>query len=198
MTQSPATQPSLLVRIRDAADTVAWSTFIEIYTPVIYAFLKRRGLQNADAADIAQEVFRAVYRSIGDYEYRGSDGSFRGWLLTVTRNKMLDHASRQQRQAAVSGGTENLLALGEQPVSSEEEIIVEREYRARLFETACQTVKHEFRDQTWTAFWETQMEQRPNSVVAEELGISVDSVYVARSRIIARLRQRVEELDSVL
>ena len=198
MTQSPATKSSLLLRIRDAADSGAWSTFIDIYTPVIYGFLKRRGLQNADAADVAQDVFRAVSRSIGGYEHRGSDGSFRSWLLTITRNKMLDYIARQQRQGLARGGTENLRAIGEQLVSSEEEEIIEQEYRARLFEAACRTVRHEFQEPTWKAFWATQMEQRPSRVVADELGVSIDSVYVARSRVIARLRQRLEELDATL
>jgi RNA polymerase sigma-70 factor (ECF subfamily) len=159
--------------------------------------LKRRGLQNADAADIAQEVFRAVCQSIGDYEHRESNGSFRGWLLTVTRNKMLDHASRQRRQAVADGGTANLLMLGDQPISSAEEVLIEREYQRRLFESACQTVKQEFRELTWKAFWSTQVEQRPSREVAEELGVSVDAVYVARSRVVARLRQRIKELDSL-
>ena len=196
MTQSPPTQRSPLLRIRDPADEGAWAEFVNLYTPLVFGFLQRRGLQNADAADVSQEVFRAVSRSIGGYEHREANGSFRSWLLTVTRNKLLDHASRLQRHAPATGGTQNLHILGNQPVSSEEESLVEREYQARIYETACRTVRAEFRESTWRAFWATQMEGRPNQNVADEIGISVDAVYVARSRVIARPRERIREIEN--
>jgi len=95
MTTSPHTRPSLLVRIRDAADREAWRQFVELYAPLVYRFARRRGLQDADAADLTQDVLQAVARSSGRLEYDPRRGTFRGWLFTVDRNKLHTFLRRQ-------------------------------------------------------------------------------------------------------
>ena len=83
MGDSPITRPSLLVRIRDMRDTQAWSQFVEIYTPLIYGFARKHGLQDADASDLTQDVLRVVAKTIRGLDYDQQRGSFRGWLFTV-------------------------------------------------------------------------------------------------------------------
>ena len=99
MTTSPLTRSSLLIRIRDHHDNTAWSEFVEIYAPLIHRFGIRRGLQDADAADIGQEVFRTVATRIGSFQHGRSGDTFRGWLRTITRNKVGDFLRRWRNAA---------------------------------------------------------------------------------------------------
>src|SRR5262245_8405404 len=105
MTDPVTTRPSLLVRIRDARDSEGWSQFVEIYAPLVYGFARRHGLQDADAADVTQDVLRAVARSARRLEYDPRRGSFRGWLFTIVRNELRDFFRRCQRLGHASGDT---------------------------------------------------------------------------------------------
>jgi RNA polymerase sigma-70 factor (ECF subfamily) len=87
-----------LVRIRNAEDQRAWEEFVEIYTPLIYAFCRQRGLQDADAADVAQEVMRAVSRAIGGFDYQPERGRFRSWLFAITRSKFNNLLEKRRKR----------------------------------------------------------------------------------------------------
>src|SRR5206468_782748 len=97
MIESPVTRASLLVRIRDGRDTEAWQEFVRLYAPVIYGFARRRGLQDADAADLMQEVLRSVAAAADRLDYDPRRGTFRAWLFTVTRNKLYNLLDGQRR-----------------------------------------------------------------------------------------------------
>src|SRR3954471_1163051 len=114
MEEGPATRASLLVRIRDGHDAAAWREFVQTYAPVVYGFARRRGLQDADAADLMQEVFRSVAGAAGRLEYDPKRGSFRGWLYTVTRNKIFSFLQSQRRQVRGSGDSGAQTFLEEQ------------------------------------------------------------------------------------
>src|SRR5437867_340080 len=105
MADSPATRASLLVRIRDPRDGVAWSQFVDLYAPLVYAFARKQGLQDADAADLTQDVLRSVAGAVGELVYDPKRGSFRGWLFTVARNKLRNFLAAQKRQVRGSGDT---------------------------------------------------------------------------------------------
>src|ERR687888_578740 len=113
MEESPATRASLLVRIRDAHDTDAWRQFVQVYAPVVYGFARKRGLQDADAADLMQEVLRSVASAAGRLDYDPKRGSFRGWLYTVTRNKLYNFLDGRRRQVRGSGDTDAQERLAE-------------------------------------------------------------------------------------
>src|SRR5690348_4768465 len=98
MQESPATRASLLVRLRDTSDGEAWQEFVHLYAPVIYGFARKRGLQDADAADVMQDVLRSVSAAVPRLEYDPGRGSFRGWLFTVTRNKILNFLDSSRRR----------------------------------------------------------------------------------------------------
>src|SRR5438132_7960469 len=98
MQESPATRASLLVRLRDGSDTEAWQEFVHLYAPVIYGFARKRGLQDADAADMMQEVLRSVSNAAPRLEYDPARGTFRGWLFTVTRNKVFSFLESRSRR----------------------------------------------------------------------------------------------------
>jgi RNA polymerase sigma-70 factor (ECF subfamily) len=105
MSDPDSTRHSLLARIRDLKDADAWSEFVEVYTPFVYGFVQRRGLQSADASDVTQDVMRTVFLAVNGFEHEQRKGSFRSWLITIARRRLSDFLSRQNRQIAGSGDT---------------------------------------------------------------------------------------------
>ncbi|MFT4559598.1 MAG: RNA polymerase sigma factor (sigma-70 family) [Porticoccaceae bacterium] len=188
------TRPSLLVRIRDLRDEMAWGEFAQLYTPLIYRFAGQSGLQDADASLVTQDVLVTVARTIHRFEYNPKSGSFRGWLKVVTRSRLNDFLRAQGREVQGTGDTGMLNVIEEQPDASQPDLW-EREFRRTLFEWAVDRIRCDFEDTTWQAFWQTSVGSRETSDVAEELGLSVGAVYIARSRVLARLRKEIEEVD---
>lgn len=184
------TRPSLLLRLRSSKDQEAWRAFVEIYTPLVFGFSRRRGLQEADSVDVAQEVMRAVARSIGQFEYRPEQGGFRAWLFRVTRNKFNNHLESRRRQPLAGGGS-TLAAMIEAVPCPEVDEHWDQDYRRQLFEWAAERVRPEVEDKTWRAFWQTAVDGQPAKEVAGELGVTVGAVYIARSRVTTRLREVV-------
>src|SRR6516164_4984469 len=193
MTEPPGTRPSLLVRLRDADDGDAWRQFVQLYAPLVYRYARRHQLQDADAADLTQEVLRSVHGGIGRLEYTPQLGSFRGWLFTLAHHRLCDFLTRRQRQAQASGGTTADELLHEIPAPQEE--AWNREYEQRLFAWAAEQARGEFKEKTWQAFWRTTVEAHPAGQVAKSLGISVGAVYIAKSRVQARLKQIVQQVE---
>lgn len=194
MTPTPHTRPSLLVRLKDTGDHEAWRQLVELYAPLVYRFLRRRGLQDADAADLTQEVLRAVASAIERFDYDPRRGTFRGWLYTVARHKLHTFLKRRQRQRC---HTEEIEAerLLEEPAPDEESALWEQEYRQRLFDWAAEQVRCHFQVATWQAFWRTAVEGQSPQQAAAALGLSVGAVYIARSRVLARLKEEVQLLE---
>jgi RNA polymerase sigma factor (sigma-70 family) len=196
MHESPTTRPSLLLRLQNPADDRAWVEFIDLYAPLIRRVARRGGLQDADAADLEQEVFRAVAGAIGRYDPDPARGSFRGWLLRISRNLLLNLMAARRRHPAVGGGTDMLSLLDAIPdPACEDSAVFEAEYRRRTFEWAAAQVRDEFRTGTWEAFWRTAVKDEQPAKVATDLAISIGAVYVARSRVLARIRNKVEEIE---
>ncbi len=190
MDDAPVTRHSLLVKLRDPADEPAWREFVELYRPLIFRLARGQGLQHADADDLCQDVFRAVGRAVERWQPDASRGRFRCWLFTVARNLALNHLSRGKKHRGV-GGEENPLAAVADPALT---AAFDGAYRRRLFRWAADQVRDEFAATTRQAFWATAVEDRPASAVAADLGLSVGAVYVAKSRVLARLRGRVQQL----
>jgi RNA polymerase sigma factor (sigma-70 family) len=195
MGDEPATRASLLIRIRDRGDHAAWSQFVDVYQPLVHGFARKHGLQEADAADLTQEVLRAVARSVGRLDYDPRRGTFRGWLFTVVRNQLRDFLERKRRQVQGSGDTGVQQSLNEQPApigGPEEEW--DRAYERRLFTWAAEQVRAGVQGATWQAFWQTAVEGQSGQEVAQALGMSVAAVYLAKSRVMARLKEQIQQL----
>jgi RNA polymerase sigma-70 factor (ECF subfamily) len=193
MDEPLATRGSLIVKLRDPADTTAWREFVAIYEPLVYRLARRKGLQDADAHDLCQEVFRAVAGAVDRWD--PARGSFRGWLSRIARNLLINFLTRHQFQLRGSGATSVQELLEAQPaVDPSATALFEAEYRSQLFHRAAGEVRGQFTPPTWQAFWQTAVEDRPPDEVASELRLSVGAVYVARSRVLARLRRRIEQL----
>lgn len=190
----PETRDSLLLQLRDPESRESWFEFAAIYRPVIYRMARRRGLQDADAQDLAQSVLLSVAGAISDWKPDAQPAKFRTWLSCVARNAIVD-AFRRVKPDAGKGGTTVLEQLSRQPASEEEEL--DQEHRREVFRWAAKQVRWEFEATTWLSFWMTTVEAKPISEVADELGKSVGAIYTARSRVMKRLQDKVRELDSV-
>src|SRR5262245_25114790 len=174
MTETPSTRPSLLVRLREPRDERAWEEFLNIYTPLVYRLARRKGFQHADAADLVQEVFRAVAGAIDRWDPDPGRGSFRGWLFRIARNLMLNVLAAEKRRPQGAGGSwfERLLDEQSAPAGAESAMFDE-EYRRQRFGWAAERVRGEFRETTWRAFWLAGVEGRSPAEAAAALGISV-------------------------
>lgn len=191
MSAAPLTRPSLLLRLRDVNDVDAWSEFVRLYTPLIFSHCQRHGLQDADAADVAQEVMRVAAGAMPEFQYDSQRGKFRGWMLQTTRHRLHKFFDRQRRTPQATSDTAIARFIDGEP-STDEQASWEEAYRQRLFDWAAEKVRPEFQPATWDAFWRTAVDSVSVKDVAGQLGISIGAVYIARSRVIARLRELIE------
>jgi RNA polymerase sigma factor (sigma-70 family) len=194
MQPSEETRPSLLLRIRDGRDAEAWRDFARIYGPPVYRIGQRRGLQDADAAILVQNVLWKVARSIQHFDYDPQRGSFRGWLLTVTRSQLHELFAQQRRQMQATGDTAVREAFEQQALESEEDCW-EREHRKSLFDWAVEQIRGRFQPSTWQAFWQTAVDGNSTQQVAQSLNMTVGAVYIARSRVLASLKKQIENVQ---
>ena len=196
MADSPATRQSLLVRLKNPRDEQAWAEFVEIYAPLIDRLARARGLQAADAADLTQEVFRAVAGAIDRYDPDPARGSFRSWLFRIARNLIINLLAARRIRPQATGDSDIQEMLERVPApDGAETALFEAEYRRRVFLWAADQIHGEFRRSTWQAFWLSAVEGREPKDAARAAGISVGAVYIARSRVMARLRAIIEQVE---
>ena len=194
----PDTRASLLVRLSDPRDEQAWGEFMDIYSPLVRRLARQRGMQDADADDLLQEVFRAVARALERGLYDPRRGSFRGWLFQIARNLMVNFLVSQRRHPQGSGNTDMQRLLEEQPATEgEESALFEAEYRRGLLYWAAEQVRGEFSDLTWRAFWLAAVEGQAAKSVAETLQTTVGTVYHYKSRVMARIRRKIEQVEGM-
>jgi len=196
MTLSPQTRASLLVRVRNPADQAAWHEFVEIYWPVIHRLARRKGLQEADADDLVQQVLMSVARTIEERPHDHGRARFRTWLGKVVQNAALNALSRRKPDRAAGGeghAIDVVNAAGREPDSR----LLQLELRREVFRWAARQIEREFQPDTWQAFWQTAVEGRTCEEAAASLKKGVGSIYAARSRVMKRFQEKVQEYDSL-
>ncbi len=191
MSLNPETRPSLIRRVQAGTDADAWDEFSAIYRPVIVRLAVSKGLQPADADDLAQKVLMSVAKNIKRWKQDEKRARFRTWLQRVVRNATLNALTRAPKDAAV-GGSGALEVLAELPQSDSEAF--DREWRRETLHWAAQQVRDEFQPATWDAFWLTAVEGESPEAAAARTGKSIGAVYIARTRVMQRIRAKVEEL----
>ena len=193
MNSTPETRASLLIRVRDPADQAAWHEFVEIYRPVILRLARQRGMQDADADDVTQQILVSVARAVERLEHDPQRARFRTWLNRVAHNAILNALTRGKPDRG-SGGPTLLHVLDDQetPAGPDSDLL-RLEHRREVFRWAARQVRQEFQPETWDAFWQTAVEERAVEDVAEELGKNRGAIYAARSRIIRRIQEKVTE-----
>ncbi len=182
------TPPSLLDRLRTSPEREAWGRFVEMYTPLLFAWATQAGLTGHDAADLVQDVFTVLVARLPEFRYDPAR-SFRAWLKTILLNRGRNLRRRQVTERRAGGADLNAVAGPEEVPDFEEE-----EYRRHLVQRALALMRAEFQPVTWQACWESVVRGRPPAEVAAELGVTVNAVYLARSRVLRRLREELRGL----
>ena len=196
MSQFPETNHSLVARVKNLGDGASWVEFMGIYQPVVYSMAKRRGLQDADAHDVMQQVFVSVAGAIERWDSSEGLPPFRAWLTTITKNAISKSLSRRPRDRATGSTSvmEQLNAVAGMGESSDEEFAAET--RRQMFRWAAQRVRVEFAQATWDMFWRTSVLGESVSEVATATGRTTGAVYIARHRVVARLKEEIADLSN--
>ena len=182
------TSASLLVRLREPTDRDAWTRFVKLYGPMMYRWARRTGLQDDDASDLVQDVMTILIRKLPEFEYDHSR-SFRNWLKTVTMNRWRERGRRKQLPFEATTQSE----ISRVP-AAEAEDFWESEYRQQVIRAALDLMRTEFQPATWEACKRYILQDESPDHLAAELGVSVWTIYSAKSRVVKRLRQDLDWL----
>jgi RNA polymerase sigma-70 factor (ECF subfamily) len=190
-----STSRSLLERVR-ADEPAAWERLVGLYAPLVYHWCRQYGVQEHDAADVFQEVFQSVAAHIGGFRRERPGDTFRGWVRTITHNKVLDHFRRRGREPQAAGGSEMQQRLSEAPAESDVSGDDSRDgaLERGLFHRALELIRADFEDRTWRAFWRTAVDGETAHEVGIELNMTPGAVRVAKSRVLQRLREELGDL----
>jgi RNA polymerase sigma-70 factor (ECF subfamily) len=193
--ESSVTSLTLLERLKKN-EHPAWERFVEIYSPLVYRLCRVSAVPADEAADVFQEVFRAVDRNIDSFRRDRPGDSFRAWLCTIIRSKIRDYFRRQAKRPKAIGGTDMMHRIDQiadlDLSSSIDGAVFDSD--SSIVHRAIQSVRGEFEERTWAAFWKTTVEEISPVDVAELLGVSKWAVYQAKSRVLRRLRCELAEL----
>ena len=185
------TSLTLLGLARDQ-DPEAWRRLVTLYGPVVHHWTRRQGLSDNDAADIVQEVWTSVSLNLTKFRKDANQGTFRGWLWTITRNKVRDWFRQRVDSVAAAGGTDAQQAI--QQIPDAEPADASNDASAALVQRALSLIRNDFEDTTWKAFWGLAVLGHAAKDVASELGLAANAVHQARFRVLKRLRSELVSL----
>lgn len=196
-----STSRSLLADARLAVPA-AWERLVRLYSPLVAACCRRWGVAEQDVGDVLQDVFSAVAAHLVQFRKERPTDTFRGWLLTIARNKVRDHYRRSTAEPAAAGGTEASLRLQQildprvttEPPQESGENLVDETLLDELLHHALDSIKTEFHERTWQAFWGVVVEGRLAADVAADLNMKPGTVRVAKSRVLLRLRRELGDI----
>lgn len=191
MSDQPKTRLSLILRLRHTDDAEAWQEFVEIYQPLIFRLARSRGLQEADALDLTQEVMARVAKAVNRWDPDPQRGSFRGWISRITRNLVIEFLRSKNRQPLTSDDSSIDHFIQASPSPSPETELFDLEHQRQVFAWAAEKVRGSFQPKSWLAFWLTAIENRSVDDVANDLGMTKGSIYIARSRVMAKLKEKI-------
>lgn len=192
---TPSTHLTLLTRLQQGQDAEAWKFFVDLYTPLVYNFCRLRGLQDADARDVTQQVLANVHRFIEKFAYDPARGRFRNWLGVITLHEMRRHQRRQRRARATGGQREERFNIAELAGAAVDPDWIE-EFNGYMFRIAMERIRPDFDREVWETFEKTWIGDLPPREAAGRLGRPVGWVYKARYRVLQRLRKELEFLTS--
>jgi RNA polymerase sigma-70 factor, ECF subfamily len=190
-----ATRASLILRLQNADDVAAWDEFIAIYSPVIFRVATNRGFQAADAENLVQEVFLAVANSVSKWLEREDRGRFLTWLLRIARNEAVDMLTERATRPFGRDGSAAAQLLANLPARDELTRVLDLEYERNVFRWATKQVRDSVADSTWDAFWLSTIDGLPVREVAQRLKIRSGNVYLARSRVMSRIKELVARYE---
>ncbi len=195
MPEFPETRVSLILRLAEAEDVRAWQEFAGIYGPALYRLAVRRGLQSADAEDVAQEILFAVARAIERFQPDPAQAKFRTWLSRIARNLLADFCAGRAKRPLTQLVSDSWLQAADLSANPEASEDFDHEYRVAMFQLAAGRVRDRVTAETWAAFELTAIQHQTTEQVSKQLSMAVGTVYVARCRVIKLLRREVEQLE---
>ncbi|XZE54323.1 RNA polymerase sigma factor [Planctomycetaceae bacterium SH139] len=187
------TRASLILRLQDAEDMAAWEEFAAIYAPVVFNVATSRGFQAADAENLVQEVFMAIAASVSKWLQRDDRGGFRAWLLRIARNAAIDMITQKATRSLGHDGSEVGNHLANVPAPSALPSALDLEYERMVFQWASKRVRESVAEHTWQAFWLTSIEGLSVEAAAAQLDTRPGNIYFARSRVMARIKELVQQ-----
>ena len=187
------TRKSLIVRLKNEQNEFAWRDFVCSYEGFLNQLSRRQGVPERHIPDVTQQILMTIAKSIDGWKDDGNAASFRRWLSTVSRNVVIRFMSRERKQAGGVGGSDLVAVLQNVADKPDEQHV--RKYEHELIVWAAEQVRHEFLESSWRAFWATVIDERSVDEVAAELGVSAGSIYMSRSRIMAKIRRKVAEVN---
>jgi len=189
------TSLSLLAHLRRSPESEAWNRLVNLYAPLIRAWLRKYDVQDSDADDLVQEVLLAVSKDLNKFKHGGQPGAFRGWLKAILVNRLRKFWRARDRRPQAHGNSDidARLAQLDDP-SSELSLIWNREHNQYVLRQLLALAEPHFAATTWKAFCRVALDGAPPDVVAEEMGISRNAVIIAKCRVLSRLRQQSEGL----
>lgn len=197
MPDSPmsATSATLLERLRDRADAAAWQQLVGLYTPLLTGWLRRHALQSADVEDVVQDVLEAVAREVPEFRHNGRTGAFRHWLRTILANRLREFWRARRLRPAATGDSDlaALLDQLEDPTSSLSHLW-DQEHDQHVVRRLLARIEPQFAPSTWQAFHRIVLDGARPDTVAAELGMTVNAVFIAKSRVLQRLRAEGRDL----
>jgi RNA polymerase sigma-70 factor (ECF subfamily) len=187
---------SLLQRLRQNPDPGSWQRLVDLYTPLLRDWLRRAALQPQDADDLIQDVFSVLVKELPQFEYEPARGSFRGWLRTILANRLRGYYRARQTRPTAAGGSDfaQIAAQLEDP-HSELSQLWNQEHDQHIWRRLLELIKHEFEATTWDAFQRVTVDGVKPAQAAKDLGISVNAVFIAKSRVMRRLRREMNGLS---
>ena len=195
MAEFPETRDSLIVQVKDPSNRTAWEEFAETYRPIVYRIARTRGMQEADAQDLAQQVLMAVASAIGRWERSDEGARFRNWLSRITRNAIVKALMRRPKDQAIGGMLSLELFEDASEQDPETMELIALEYRRELYLRASVIVRRDVNSETWQAFELTVLDSVSIEAAAAKLNKSRGTVYAARSRVMLRLREAIRDLE---
>jgi len=190
----PETSTGLLFRLRNRADAEAWQRLAEIYTPLLYAWLRRHALQPADADDVVAEILATLARELPSFRYDRRKGSFRGWLRVILTNRLRNF--RRAHQALPVSGADSSDNLLDQLADDRSDISQEwdREHDQHVVTRLLLLIQPDFEPGTWEAFRLVMLEGLDAGEVADRLHLSRNAVYLAKNHVLRRMREEAAGL----
>jgi len=187
-----STSINLLDRLREPEAESAWQRFVELYAPLIFYWARQKGLNADDASDVLQDVLATLVTKLAEFQF-DPNRRFRGWLRTITVNRVTD---MHRRNAIRSWQTEldSTAVFNRLTQADSNDLFIESEYRSVVINRALDLLRSEFQPVTWQACWLQIVEGQRAQDVANHLNIPLNSVYLAKSRVLARLQQELEGL----
>lgn len=189
------TSISLLDRLRLQPDAEAWQRLVDLYTPLLQRWLLHYGLPRADVEDLTQDVLTVLVRQLPDFQHNQRTGAFRHWLRTIVVRRLRDFWRSRRSRPLATGGSDFLQVLNElEDPASGLSRLWDEEHDRHVVRQALELLRPHFEPATWQAFCRVVHDGQPAATVAAELGISVNAVLLAKSRVLRRLRHEVRGL----